>query len=165
MAAIAWPSAPIYADRRRSRRLRWTCGRRGGTSGNAPLNGQPQRGALEEQANKDKRFNTPQWRDNPLFDMIRQSYLLIADRMLGSVDAIEGVDDKQREKLRFAARAFVDAMSPSNFALTNPMCWRRRSRLAARTCSRGSSICCGISARGSLPIPPATPSRLDATSR
>ena len=36
------------------------------------------------------------------------------------VDSIEGVDQGQREKIRFLARNFVDAMSPSNFALTNP---------------------------------------------
>ncbi|MFC7498997.1 PHA/PHB synthase family protein [Enterovirga sp. GCM10030262] len=76
---------------------------------------------IEEKAAKDKRFAASQWRENPLFDMIRQTYILISDRLLGSVDAIEGVDDKGREKLRFATRAFVDAMSPSNFALTNPL--------------------------------------------
>jgi len=75
----------------------------------------------ELKADQDKRFNAPQWRESPVFDMIRQSYLLISDRLLGSVDAIEGIDDKQREKLRFATRAFVDAMAPSNFAATNPL--------------------------------------------
>jgi polyhydroxyalkanoate synthase len=78
------------------------------------------KGEIAEKADKDKRFNSPEWRDNPLFDMIRQSYVLISDRLLGSIDAIEGIDDKQREKLRFTTRAFLDAMSPSNFALTNP---------------------------------------------
>ncbi|HEV2866988.1 MAG TPA: class I poly(R)-hydroxyalkanoic acid synthase [Allosphingosinicella sp.] len=83
--------------------------------------GQPApRSELEEKADKDKRFAAKGWRDNPLFDMIRQTYLLIAERLLGSVDALEGVDPKTREKLRFTTRAFVDAMSPSNFALTNP---------------------------------------------
>jgi polyhydroxyalkanoate synthase len=75
---------------------------------------------IEEKADKDRRFNAPQWRDNPLFDMIRQSYLLVSERLLGSVDAIDGIDEKQREKLRFITRSFIDAMSPSNFALTNP---------------------------------------------
>ena len=68
----------------------------------------------------DKRFAAKAWAENPLFDMIRQSYLLISDRLLGGVEAIEGVDEKQRQKLRFATRAFVDAMAPSNFAITNP---------------------------------------------
>jgi polyhydroxyalkanoate synthase len=80
---------------------------------------------LAEKADQDKRFAAPQWKDNPLFDMIRQSYILISDRLLGSVEAIEGVDEKQREKLRFATRAFVDAMAPSNFALTNPLVLER----------------------------------------
>ncbi|MDB5663072.1 MAG: polyhydroxyalkanoate synthase [Sphingomonas bacterium] len=70
--------------------------------------------------NKDRRFAAPQWRDNPLFDLIRQSYLMVADHMLKGVNAIEGVEPKQKEKLRFATQAMVDALSPSNFALTNP---------------------------------------------
>ncbi len=69
---------------------------------------------------KDRRFAAPQWQDNPVFDMIRQSYLMIADHMLRGVDLIDGVDPKQKEQVRFATQQFVDAMSPSNFALTNP---------------------------------------------
>ena len=69
---------------------------------------------------KDRRFAAPQWQDNPIFDMIRQSYLMIADHMLRGVDLIDGVDPKQKEQVRFATQQFVDAMSPSNFALTNP---------------------------------------------
>jgi polyhydroxyalkanoate synthase len=80
---------------------------------------------LVEKADKDKRFAAPQWRDNPLFDMIRQSYLLVSERLLGSVDTIEGLDPKQREKLRFMTKNFVDAMAPSNFAATNPLVLER----------------------------------------
>ncbi|QAY76159.1 alpha/beta hydrolase [Sphingosinicella sp. BN140058] len=81
--------------------------------------------ALAEKANRDKRFNAPQWQDNPIFDMIRQSYLLVSERLIGSVDAIEGLDPKQREKVRFLTKSFVDAMAPSNFALTNPLVLER----------------------------------------
>jgi len=84
-----------------------------------------QAGELAERADKDKRFAAAEWRVNPVFDMIRQSYLLVSDRVLGSVEALEGVDDRQKDKLRFAARAFVDSMSPSNFALTNPLVLER----------------------------------------
>ncbi len=73
------------------------------------------------EADQDKRFAAPQWRDNPAFDLIRQSYLLIADQMLKGVDGLEGVDARQHEQLRFATRSFVEAMSPSNFPLTNPV--------------------------------------------
>jgi polyhydroxyalkanoate synthase len=68
---------------------------------------------------KDKRFKSEAWQ-NPVFDWIRQSYLMIADQMLKQVDALEGLDPKQREQFRFATQGFIDAMSPSNFAFTNP---------------------------------------------
>jgi polyhydroxyalkanoate synthase len=84
-----------------------------------------EKSALAERADKDKRFAAPEWRDNPLFDTIRQTYLLVSDRMLGSIDAIEGVDDETRAKMRFMTRSFIDAMAPSNFALTNPQVLER----------------------------------------
>ena len=74
---------------------------------------------------KDRRFSASEWKDNPLFDQIRRTYLAISDRMLGTVEQIEGLDDEARRKLRFATRNFVDAMSPSNFALTNPQVLRK----------------------------------------
>ena len=79
----------------------------------------------EEKERKDRRFAAPEWRENPIFDTIRQTYLRVSDQLLGTVDEIEGVDAPTREKLRFATRSFVDAMSPSNFALTNPQVLKR----------------------------------------
>lgn len=72
-----------------------------------------------EQA-RDKRFKAPQWREEPLFDFIRQSYLVIADHLLKGVDALDCVAPKQKEQLRFATQGLIDAMSPSNFPATNP---------------------------------------------
>ena len=69
---------------------------------------------------KDRRFASPEWSENPVFETIKQSYLAISDRLLGSVEELEGVDDETRQKMRFATKSFVDAMAPSNFALTNP---------------------------------------------
>jgi polyhydroxyalkanoate synthase len=79
----------------------------------------------EEKDRKDRRFAAPEWRENPIFDTIRQTYLRVSDQLLGTVDEIENIDAPTREKLRFATRAFVDAMSPSNFALTNPQVLKR----------------------------------------
>ena len=69
---------------------------------------------------KDRRFASPEWSENPVFETIKQSYLAISDRLLGSVEEMEGIDDEARKKMRFATKSFVDAMAPSNFALTNP---------------------------------------------
>jgi polyhydroxyalkanoate synthase len=74
---------------------------------------------------KDRRFAAAEWRDSPIFDTIRQTYLRVSDQLLGTVDEVDGVDEPTRQKLRFATRSFVDAMSPSNFALTNPQVLKR----------------------------------------
>jgi polyhydroxyalkanoate synthase len=82
-------------------------------------------GSADEKERKDRRFAAPEWRGNPIFDTIRQTYLRVSDQLLGTVDNIEGIDPDMREKLRFATRSLVDAMSPSNFALTNPQVLKR----------------------------------------
>jgi len=122
-AALAgqWPVMNLFADPAKLARQQMEMWSEGLSIWQRALSGHSGRPELETRADGDRRFNAPQWRDNPLFDMIRQSYLLISDRLLGGVDAIEGVDERQREKLRFITRSFVDAMSPSNFALTNPL--------------------------------------------
>ena len=87
---------------------------------------------------EDRRFAAPQWRDHPLFDLIRQSYQLVSGHMLRSVEAVEGLSDKQREQLRFATRAFTEALSPSNFALTNPLALEKIAE------TRGESLLKGL---------------------
>ncbi|XZG71621.1 class I poly(R)-hydroxyalkanoic acid synthase [Chitinibacteraceae bacterium HSL-7] len=66
----------------------------------------------------DRRFNAPEW-DDPIYSYIKQSYLLAARWM---IDAVANVnhDDEQRERALFFTRQYLDAMSPANFALTNP---------------------------------------------
>ena len=73
----------------------------------------------------DRRFASPEWGENPVFQTIKESYLAISDRLLGSVEEMDGIDEATRQKLRFATKSFVDAMAPSNFALTNPEVMKR----------------------------------------
>ena len=74
---------------------------------------------------KDRRFGSPEWRENPIFDTVRQSYLAISEKLLGTVEEIEGLDEAARNRLRFATKGFVDAMSPANFMATNPEVMKR----------------------------------------
>lgn len=121
----AWPGAALFADPAKLAQTQLDLWTQGLSLWQRALGGQSEKTALSDQADRDKRFNASQWRDNPLFDTIRQSYLLISDRLLGSVDALEGLTERQREQLRFTTRAFVDAMSPSNFLATNPVALER----------------------------------------
>src|SRR5581483_1560952 len=68
----------------------------------------------------DRRFKDKAWSENAVFDYIKQSYLLTARWMQSTVKEVDGLDDKTARKVDFYTRQFVDAMSPSNFVLTNP---------------------------------------------
>ncbi|GAB5387946.1 MAG: class I poly(R)-hydroxyalkanoic acid synthase [Alphaproteobacteria bacterium] len=68
----------------------------------------------------DRRFKHEAWEDNPVFDYIKQSYLLTSRFVQQSVGSVEGLEEKDRQKVDFYTRQFVDAMAPSNFAYTNP---------------------------------------------
>ena len=74
---------------------------------------------------KDRRFADRRWSDQPAFALIHQTYLLLAERLNGMVDEMDGLDDAKREQLRFATRAMIEAMSPANFAMTNPIVLER----------------------------------------
>lgn len=68
----------------------------------------------------DNRFADPEWSENPFFDYLRQSYLLNARAVLGSIERSENLDERTRQRLRFFARQMINALAPSNFPATNP---------------------------------------------
>ncbi len=69
---------------------------------------------------KDKRFAGAAWHEQPAFDFLRQSYLLTSNFVLDATAGLEGLDPHEKAKAQFHTKQFVDALSPSNFALTNP---------------------------------------------
>ena len=73
-----------------------------------------------EAAKGDKRFKDAAWNDSPLFDFIKQSYLLSAQWLLDLVRNTEGLDAKTAQKVDFYTRQLVDALAPTNFLYTNP---------------------------------------------
>ena len=70
---------------------------------------------------KDKRFRDQAWEQSTVFDFLKQSYLLSSRWLQHSVaDAAGGLDPHTARKIDFYTRQFVDAISPSNFLMTNP---------------------------------------------
>lgn len=68
----------------------------------------------------DRRFRDPMWQDSFAFDFIRQSYLLTSSWLQKAVKNTDGLSQKEKDKIDFYTRQFVDALAPSNFAMTNP---------------------------------------------
>ncbi len=68
----------------------------------------------------DRRFKDDAWRDNQVFDFIKQSYLLTSRWMQSTVGSVEGLDTKTKRKVDFFTKQYVDALAPTNFAMTNP---------------------------------------------
>ncbi len=86
---------------------------------------------------KDKRFRDDAWQQNEVFDFIKQSYLLSARYVQNVVGQVDGLDPKTAKKIDFYARQFTDAMSPSNFLLTNPEVLRRTAETGGENLLRG----------------------------
>jgi polyhydroxyalkanoate synthase subunit PhaC len=72
---------------------------------------------------KDKRFAGPEW-EHPVFDLMRQGYAIMAEAMMAAVDNVPG-EPHQKTQMAFAMRTLVEAMSPANSPLTNPVAFNK----------------------------------------
>jgi polyhydroxyalkanoate synthase subunit PhaC len=86
---------------------------------------------------RDKRFAGPEW-EHPVFDLMRQGYQMMSTQMLDAVNLIEGTSPEQKARMRFAVQMLVDAMSPSNSVVTNPVALEK----AIET--KGASVMAGV---------------------
>lgn len=68
----------------------------------------------------DRRFKDAAWKENEVFDFIKQSYLLTSNWVQDLSQKAEGLDEATAKKANFAAREFMNALSPTNFVMTNP---------------------------------------------
>jgi polyhydroxyalkanoate synthase len=86
----------------------------------------------------DKRFKDPAWTENPVFDVMRQSYVLTSDWMNGLVAGVEDVDPLVKRRAAFFTKLLTDAFSPANFLASNPVA------LKALAESNGESLVRGM---------------------
>ena len=71
-------------------------------------------------ASTDKRFADPEWSSNQFYDFLKQGYLLTTQWANQLVSDASGLDAHTRQKAEFYVRQISNALSPSNFILTNP---------------------------------------------
>lgn len=85
----------------------------------------------------DRRFRDARWHEQPLFDHLRQNYLLTSQWLQKNMQ-LPGDDKAASQKWAFYLRQMIDAASPSNFWLTNPEV------LEATLTSRGKNLLQGL---------------------
>ena len=92
---------------------------------------------VAEPAKGDSRFKDADWSSNFLFDYFKQSYLLAARHIQGAVAQVEGLSPESEKKVAFFTRQYMDALSPSNFLLTNPQVLRETVNSGGQNLVRG----------------------------
>jgi len=80
------------------------------------------KGALvpEDETPPDPRFANPLWQTHPWFNYLKQQYFISAATLEKAVDEIEGVDEHDKNRMRYFTRQIVDMMAPTNFLASNP---------------------------------------------
>jgi polyhydroxyalkanoate synthase len=91
-----------------------------------------------EPAPGDARFKHPAWSENPVFDALKQGYLLATKAMLDGVDRAEGIDAETKARVKFFAKQFCDAMSPTNVPFLNPAVIEETLRTGGANLRRGA---------------------------
>ncbi len=89
---------------------------------------------------RDARFADPDWTANPFFDALKQSYLVTADWAQRMVREADGIDPHTRHKADFYVKQIANAISPSNYVLTNPQLIRETFESNAENLVRGATM-------------------------
>ncbi|RAK56338.1 class I poly(R)-hydroxyalkanoic acid synthase [Phenylobacterium soli] len=92
---------------------------------------------VAEPARGDKRFADPDWSANPVFDVIKQSYLLTSNWLNGLVAGVEGVDPMDKRRVEFFMKMLTDAFAPTNFLASNPAALKELAATGGESLVRG----------------------------
>ncbi|HEX9396590.1 MAG TPA: class I poly(R)-hydroxyalkanoic acid synthase [Burkholderiales bacterium] len=92
---------------------------------------------VAEPAKGDARFKDADWSGNFLFDYIKQSYLITARHLQHAASSVQGLPEESEKKVAFFTRQYVDALSPTNFLLTNPQVLRETAASGGENLVRG----------------------------
>ena len=69
---------------------------------------------------KDRRFSNPLWESHPYFSFVKEQYFLNAEAMETAIGDIEGMDEREKNRLSYFSRQIIDMLAPSNFLASNP---------------------------------------------
>jgi polyhydroxyalkanoate synthase len=69
---------------------------------------------------RDRRFASPEWQDNPYYRTIRDAYLLASKQIRSVAQVAEKGDASNAAMIDFLTDQYLNAIAPTNFAMTNP---------------------------------------------
>ena len=95
----------------------------------------------------DRRFTDPAWQGWP-FNACNQGFLLWQQLAHNALAGVNGVEPAHERQIGFLARQMLDTVSPSNFALTNPVVIERTLREGGANFLRGFGYLLDDVARG-----------------
>lgn len=78
-------------------------------------------GSTSEVVETDARFKEEAWRENLGADVMKQAYLITSEWMKDMADSYEVIDPEIHQRTKFWTKQIADALSPSNFIMTNPV--------------------------------------------
>ena len=85
----------------------------------------------------DNRWKHEAWTDNPLFDAIKQGYLLATQSVLDGIDRAPGIDPETKTRVKYFAKQYCDAMSPTNVPWLNPAVIEETLRTGGKNFEKG----------------------------
>ncbi len=85
----------------------------------------------------DRRFSSEEWSQSPVFDYVRQAYLINAGFLRQIADELPIADGRAKSRIQFLTRQYIDALAPTNFAATNPDFIRAALETKGESISRG----------------------------
>ncbi len=73
----------------------------------------------------DRRFKNEEWDENPVFDYIKQLYLIQGNSLMKMITDTDGLSDHTRQKVEYFVRQYINALAPTNFPTLNPAVIRK----------------------------------------
>ena len=101
-------------------------------------------------AKGDSRFKDEEWQSSFVFDFIKQSYLITSRHVQDAVAGVDDLPEESKKKVAFFTRQYLDALAPSNFALTNPQVLRETLASGGQNLVRGLDNLLGDIEKGGI---------------
>jgi polyhydroxyalkanoate synthase len=86
---------------------------------------------------RDRRFKSEEWEKNVALNVLKHSYLIGSDWLKNLVSEQTDLSPQAKKQVEFFTQQYIDAVAPTNFALTNPDVLRKTVETGGANLARG----------------------------